>query len=298
MPRQGRLLGKFNFDWDTLAAVIGGQSELHIGGLSPDIINFQIDIGLPIHPVTNLPHALLSHQVTYLKEAVRHRDIVGNKANKIGFSEAVLREMIWRGVKGDCRGYLLMLGAQDMRLAADNMRRLQAVFLRSPDLASLVQKEGMTRNHLYLVDGTRYMVMPRRASAIRGWERLKFAFMDEAAHYGLLDDEEFLAATSSRLANTDGYLRVVSTPKGQRGFFYRACMDADSNPHTPWKKFQWDYHVGLGAMFTEEFIERERIKLGPLFPQEYECAFLAAQSAAYPAGLIDSARKDYEVVEE
>ena len=113
--------------------------------------------------------------------------------------------MIMKAVVGDCRGYQLMLGAQALELAVENMHRMQQIFRNSNTLSKLILGEP-TVKRLMLIDGTTFFVMPRRAAMIRGWPRLKYAFLDEAAHYGLLDDEEFLAATYSRLANTQGYL--------------------------------------------------------------------------------------------
>jgi hypothetical protein len=117
--------------------------------------------------------------------------------------------------------------------------------------------------------------------------------VDEAAHSGFLDDERVLAATTSRLANTGGYLRLVSTPKGQRGFFYRPYK-AGTAGETPIKVYTLTYHVAP-TLITEEFVAKERTRLGPLFEQEYLCQFITSHMAAYPADLGDSCMEDYEV---
>jgi terminase large subunit-like protein len=286
--------------WELLASAVGTEAAKAFSTLPDKPIPFQTAIGLPIHPMTNVPHKLMPYQTLYYDECA-HKDIVVNKANKGGITETVLREIVWRMTVGDCQGYLVMLGAQDLKLAMENMRRLQNLFLHSPDLARFVKppmNENLTRTRIELVNGARAMVMPRRAASIRGWERLKFAYLDEAAHYGLLDDEEFLSATTSRLSNTDGYLRIVSTPKGQRGFFHRICVNADTDPKTPWKKFTWDVSNWLGTLVTQDFLDKEKIRLGgDLYAQEYLCKFITTQSSAYPTDVIDSTREDYQVVE-
>jgi hypothetical protein len=220
------------------------------------------------------------------------RRLIVNKANKIGMTEAILRDMIRRAVVGDCRGYLLMLGAQDYKMAKENMNRLQAIFERSNLLRPLIRHRTVTA--LSLQDGTRFLTMPRRAASIRGWARLKYVFLDEASHYGLLDDEEFLSATTSRLSNTDGYLRIVSTPNGQRGFFYRLYTAAVSGEAKEWKQMTFPYQVGIPSMFTEAFIEGERTTLGNLFDQEYNCDFVGAGNVAFESELVDSIVEDYE----
>jgi len=125
---------------------------------------------------------------------------------------------------------------------------------------------------------------------------MRYIFVDEAGHSGFLDDENIFAATSSRLANTRGYLRIVSTPKGQRGFFHRLVTDATAGKNTM-KVMYIPYTVAVGKLIDEEFIASARLELGPLFAQEYECAFVGSGMAAYPAELIDSMRADYEVEE-
>ncbi len=50
--------------------------------------------------------------------------------------------MVMKGVVGDCRGYQLMMGAQDLRLAMENMRRLQDIFAQSHSLKGYTAPSG------------------------------------------------------------------------------------------------------------------------------------------------------------
>ena len=50
--------------------------------------------------------------------------------------------------------------------------------------------------------------------------------------------------------------------------------------------FDWPYQVALGSLTNQEFIDKERQRLGPLFAQEYECAFLGSQNTAIPEAVI------------
>jgi len=258
--------------------------------LSTDPVEFNAQIGLPQHPKTGMPSPLLQYQIDIIR--YQGPDLLVVKSNKIGVTEAILRDMIMRGVVGDCRGYQLMMTAQDMRLATENMRRLQDIFFGSPMLSPLVRSK--TKETLELRDGTRYFVMPRTAESRRGWPKVKYAFLDEAAHNGFLDDEKVLAATTSRLANTGGYLRTVSTPKGQRGFFYRMAMAGVAGKART-KVVTLPYTEAIGKLIEEDFIEAERLRLGGQFEQEYECRFLSNESVAFEPDLVDGAVGDYEV---
>ena len=260
--------------------------------LSTDVVEFNNQIGLPTHPKTGRPGPLLQYQLDVI--GYRGPDLLVVKSNKIGITEAILRDMVMKGVVGDCRGYQLMMGAQGLRLAQENMRRLQDIFGQSPMLAPMVRSK--TKETLELKDGTKYFVMPRSAEAKRGWPRVKYAFLDEAAHSGYLDDEKILAATTSRLANTGGYLRLVSTPKGQRGFFYRMATEALTGKVKA-KVLTFPYQVAIGNLIEPEFIEAERLRLGALFEQEYECQFLGSQNAAIEEGLLRRGIDDYTMEE-
>jgi len=153
-----------------------------------------------------------------------------------------------------------------------------------------------TKETLELKDGTKFFVMPRSAEARRGWPRVKYAFLDKAAHSGYLDDERVLAATTSRLANTGRYLRMVSTPKGQRGFFYRMATDGMAGKIRA-KVLHLPYQVAIGKLIEQDFIEAEKLRLGALFGQEYECQFLGSQNAAIEEDLLKRGMADYRMGE-
>lgn len=271
-----------------LREVLKDSHQCDTSFLSSDPSEFNEQIGLPLLPSTNGPHRLLQYQLDII--GYRGKDLLIVKSNKIGITEAVLRDMVMKGVVGDCAGYQMMLGAQDKNLAIENMRRLQAIFRDCPLLSTMVKQR--TRTGMTLKNGTTYFVMPRRAAAIRGWPRLKYAFQDEAAHYGLLDDSEFLSATTTRLANTDGYYRAVSTPLGQRGFFYQQYT-AGRAGKIPLKVMELSYYVALGTLITQGFIDKEKSRLGPLFEQEYECCFISGRNAAIEPALLEE-REDYK----
>lgn len=265
------------------------------GGFPQDTRLFNEVIGNPVHPVMNVPFPLQPHQIVVMDYP--GKALIVNKSNKLGMTEAVLRDMIKKGVPGgDCSGYLMMLGAQDLDLAKENLHRMTDMFEGSPALSRLI-RDKPTATRLKLTNGTRYITMPRNARAMRGWARLKYAFMDEAAHTGLLDDEPILAATVSRLSNTNGYLRICSTPDGVRGFFYRLYMLARQGK-VNLKAMEFNYTVSIGRpeegkLITEEFIADARDNLGPLFDQEFMCQFLSSESAAIPPELVDNNLEDY-----
>ena len=94
------------------------------------------------------------------------------------------------------------------------------------------------------------------------------------------------AALDRMLAVSRGRLIELSTPNGRRGHFYE----------------NWEHGEGLerikiiGREFpriSAEFLEQQRRKLGPLlFSQEFEGAFIDAESSAFASEMIEMALAD------
>jgi len=75
--------------------------------LSTDPVEFNTQIGLPAHPRTGRPSPLLKYQLDIIR--YQGPDLLVVKSNKIGVTEAVLRDMTMKGAVGDCRGFQLMM---------------------------------------------------------------------------------------------------------------------------------------------------------------------------------------------
>jgi hypothetical protein len=265
-----------------------------LDSLPHDFRQFNEVIGLPIFPTSD-PNAppkvgqLASYQLTI--GTYRGRDAQVLKSEKIGITEAILRWIIWMVTKGDCRGFQIMLGAQELKLAKENLRRLTDIFQNSEILRQLIAGEP-AKETMYLKDGTTFFVMPRFAGAFQGWPRVKIAFLDDCAHYGLLDDVNIVNSAMTRLTNTRGYLRTASRPNGPRGFFYERHLKAQQ-PGSSIKEFVYPYELGVEAgLIDMEFIEEMKEQLGPWFSQHYECQFIGSKFAAMPSQLVDAQTMD------
>jgi hypothetical protein len=69
----------------------------------------------------------------------------------------------------------------------------------------------------------------------------------------------------------------LSTPFGQRGFFWRAWTDAGG----PWQRFRVPWHEC--PRLDAEFLAEERRRFGDAWvAQEYECEFTALEGLVYP----------------
>ncbi|MBM3898208.1 MAG: hypothetical protein FJ358_06780 [Thaumarchaeota archaeon] len=83
-------------------------------------------------------------------------------------------------------------------------------------------------DNLVLKNGCEIFSLPSTAQSLRGFDRVKAVYLDEAAHFIRLNDETIYTALRPTLINTQGDFVLVSTPNGQRGFFYRLYSNDDS----------------------------------------------------------------------
>lgn len=120
-----------------------------------------------------------------------------------------------------------------------------------------------TQLELRLSNGSRIVSLPDSESGIRGFSGVTHLVVDEAARVS----DELYKAVRPFLAVRNGSLTCLSTPFGQRGFFYEAHK-SDSK----WHKIK--VVAADCPRLTPEFLAEERIELGDAwYLQEYECNF-------------------------
>ncbi len=105
---------------------------------------------------------------------------------------------------------------------------------------------------------------------------------DEASR---VPDEVYQALRPS-LAVGGGDLWLMSTPCGQRGFFYEAWVGSEN-----W--FRVSAKVTECARIEAEYVEEERReKTADYFAQEYLCEFIASDDAVFDQRLVEAAMDD------
>lgn len=246
---------------------------------------FNEKIGWPKHPRTGSPTRLYQYQMDIMD--AEQRFILVVKSRKIGITEAIIRRAACLSLSRYV-GFQVLFVSQREDNSEMMMSRLQGLFWNSP-YENLIAKA--TSDYLRLQNGCEIYSLPSTAQSLRGFPRVKAVYLDEAAHFVQLNDENIYAALRPSIVNTQGDFVIVSTPRGQRGFFYKLYRDDDS-----FRKFVLPYHVAPG-LIEPATVEAERATLGPLFAQEYECAFLSSENAAFPPGLVEQSLSDYELEE-
>jgi len=96
----------------------------------------------------------------------------------------------------------------------------------------------------------------------------------------------------TRLANTNGWMIIETPPRKPKGTCFEIYDKYFKNPQQQkgkWKIFivKADAAVKEG-LISSEFLEDERVRLGPLYPQFYEAEFLSIGGNIFPYADIDA----------
>lgn len=131
-----------------------------------------------------------------------------------------------------------------------------------------VKLDSDTKLSVRFANGSRVLALPGSEKTIRGISAVTLLILDEAA--GIPD--ELYGAVRPMLAVSKGRLVLMSTPRGEQGFFYETWTKSEG-----WEKIEVPW--GQCPRIDPSFIDEERRERGSAWvAQEYECKFVAAGS--------------------
>jgi hypothetical protein len=130
-----------------------------------------------------------------------------------------------------------------------------------------------TETQIEFANGSRIISLPGKEATIRGFQGVDLLILDEAARI----PDDLYASVSPMIGVKQGTTIALSTPFGQRGFFWREWRDERG----PWRRFKVTYRDC--PRLAGAFIDEERRKFGASWiKQEYECCFEAMEGLVYP----------------
>ena len=125
---------------------------------------------------------------------------------------------------------------------------------------------------LELANGARVLCLPGREETIRSFGGVTLLVLDEAARI----PDDLYRSVRPMLAVSRGRLVALSTPFGQRGWFYDEWQGDG-----PWKRVQVTWRDC--PRITADFIAEETRAMGAAWvAQEYECSFTSREGLVYP----------------
>lgn len=135
-----------------------------------------------------------------------------------------------------------------------------------------VSARRASTTQLELANGSRVLALPGREQTVRSFSSVALLLIDEASRV----PDDLYRSVRPMLAVSQGRLVVLSTPFGQRGFFYQEWVGTG-----PWKRVRVAWHHC--PRITAQFLAEERRALGDHWVrQEYECEFAALTGLVYP----------------
>lgn len=249
-------------DWQATAQELGKLS----------FNDFNKKIGLP--QINGKEIGLMPFQLDFhnLVAQGRHKKFHVNKSRQIGMTEICIRELLY-GVFTRYRAGTIVAVIAGTRV--DTTRYIMSKFMPMIQRIPETVKE-QTDLKIVFQNGTTIIGFPSNSSALRSYSNVSAVFMDEAAHFDLIDDSVVLDAIMPIVETSKSELFVISTPNGLRGFFYN--LDIGQNDY---HKLRYPIQVTKGYLRSQEEIDAILKKQDVDVDQEYLCQYTTGRSSIF-----------------
>jgi hypothetical protein len=165
-----------------------------------------------------------------------------------------------------CAGGKVIVFSRSDRQAREEI--LAKVLAYHRTLGLVRQTRRPTTHDLQLASGGRVLALPCSADTVVGKHRVSLLVIDEAAKV----PDAFYARVTPMIATCGGRLCLLSTPFGQRGFFWKEWAGKGRQNWLRIGPVTWQHCPRI----TREHIEAERASHGTWWvEQEYEAKFQA-----------------------
>lgn len=146
-----------------------------------------------------------------------------------------------------------------------------------------VRAKKQNQSELELVNRARVLSLPSNPRTIRGYSKAHTIICDEAA---MMIDEMFTSVSPMR-AVSKGRLILITTPKGQRGYFWEQWESGSPD----WERYT--IAADQCPRITPEYLEGERRTMREAeWLQEYFCRFVQADDQYFSTESINRAFED------
>lgn len=268
---------------------------------------FYQDFGLLKHPLTHQPvKHLTPYQFQIWRDGFRYRYREVIKSQKVGISTSALMEDFHHSIT-NCRGQEILIISQSLDLAKDHLYTLRKMIRGSKKYSQflidkpndfLLRDEVTKVMTLYIRNPddpfkpTRIIGLGPRPGSIWSWKEVAHIHMSDIAAAPLIDDSEVFGAAFSRLANTNGTILIESPPRGPSGKLYEiyenSKLKKTNSLEGQFKIYEIPATMAVQAgLISQEFLDAEQQRLGPMYPMYYECDFYNSSTTWYKPELFD-----------
>lgn len=291
---------------------------------------FYDDFGLLYHPrlkdENNQP-ILVKELAPYQYEFWKYQgNALAIKSQKIGLTTSCLIEDFQYTLLPEGAGKDVLIIAQNQLLADDHIRTLKRMIYESKKYSQFlvttpeeIFREEKSKASVIFVKNpynrkkkSRIIGLGKSESSVWSWKNVGKIHMSDVAKLDMKEQKNFFAAVYSRLANTQGIIKIETPPNGQQGevfnIYNRSLVKSkvdesikdtfSEDPHdsaSKFKVFLYPAQLAVNAVIiSQQFLDQERAELGELlFSQLYDCNFLPLGNQWYNQSMIQSS--DYGV---
>lgn len=169
----------------------------------------------------------------------------------------------------------LLLSASE-RQAEELREKCKAIYQAQPNAQRLI---GDRLDGMIFPNGSRVLALPSKDATIRGYSGVQLLVLDEASRIA----DGLYYSVRPMLAVSGGRLLGMSTPYGNRGWWYEAWRSGEE-----WERYK--VPATECPRIPAAFLDEERRTIGDFwYAQEYLCEFQDAQSAAFRLADIERA---------
>jgi hypothetical protein len=182
---------------------------------------------------------------------------------------------------------LCLLISPSLRQSSENFRKVADALDTISPKPDLEEENKLT---LQFSNGSRIISLPGTQRTVRGFTAPDLILIDEASEAA---DELFTALFPMFTSNPAGRLIIASTPKGQRGFFFRLWTECGPE----WLKIE--KRASENPRLDPAILEEARRTLPEWeYMQEYECQFVSDEFTLFDAERIKKAiSTDFEEID-
>lgn len=179
---------------------------------------------------------------------------------------------------------MVLIVSATHRQAKETLRKVKDGLDFAEKFVHIIKNNNST---IGLSNKSRIKAVPSRQNTIRSYSAVNLMIIDEAAHV----EDEIFYTVNPMLAVSKGMLIALSTPFGQRGWFYNLWANNDN-----WDKTK--ITANDCPRITDEFINSQRKILGDWWiRQEYFCEFVDSDDQIFSHELImDAITSDIKAI--
>lgn len=270
---------------------------------------FYLSFGKLVHPYTKkLVDRITPYQLEWWQSIIDNKYNIAIKSNKIGLSTITLMALFQNCLLIDGAGNEKLVIAQTAQMAKEHLYTLRRLVLSSPAYkwtmimrpGKYLLKDEVTKvTQLFIHNPydpskpTRIIGLGASAASSVSWKNVDFIHVSDITKASI-DYTEVMDGAFTRLAMSRGKFVIETIPRGPKGKIYSLWNDAVAQKND-FKYYKYPVEMAIAeGLVSQEFIDEERRRLGPFFPEYYGAEFISVGGNVFIPEHIERAQQLYK----